>query len=484
MTDNLVQRSVTTSVARNLANTTKTRPQMMSITPRWLLSLLPWVQVDGGTYRVNRTKVELPKAERIGIDSSGGGDSFAPEALRSVPLFSKLPDAIVAQMASRFKTEDVSLGNKLLVEGEDLSKFFIIAHGQVEVLSKGVHGADLRIALLTEGEFFGETDLVSDKPSDITVRTITPCTLLTLSRKDLDSILAELQQEEEFKQAIAEHIELRSTVNRYGERNIDLVSGFAENVEIPETFVDYSANPREYSLSAVQTVVRVHTRVSDLYNGPYDQLEEQMRLTIEGIKERQEWEIINSKKFGLIHSADPAMRISTRYGAPTPDDLDELLAMVWKKPAFFLAHPKAIAAFERECTWRGVPPVTVNLFGTPVVTWRGVPLVPCDKLDVTSRYSSNQSFGTTSILLLRIGEADQGVVGLHQAGIPGEIRPSLSARLMGLDSLGVASYLLTLYFSCAVLTDDALGILENVEVGYYHDYESRQPRRFENGLGI
>ena len=62
MSDNLLQRSVTTSVARNLANTTKTRPKMMSITPRWLLSLLPWVQVDGGTYRVNRTKVELTKA--------------------------------------------------------------------------------------------------------------------------------------------------------------------------------------------------------------------------------------------------------------------------------------------------------------------------------------------------------------------------------------------------------------------------------------
>jgi hypothetical protein len=59
----------------------------------------------------------------------------------------------------------------------------------------------------------------------------------------------------------------------------------------------------------------------------------------------------------LLHSVDPAMRISTRYGAPTPDDLDELLALVWKKPSFFLAHPKAIAAFERECTWRGVPPV-------------------------------------------------------------------------------------------------------------------------------
>ena len=289
---------------------------------------------------------------------------------------------------------------------------------------------------------------------------------------------------DEFQRAIDEHLELQSTVNRYGERNIDLVSGFAENVEIPETFVDYSAHPREYPLSSVQTVVRVHTRVSDLYNDPYDQLQEQMRLTIDGIQERQEWELVNSKRFGLVHSADPAMRISTRYGAPTPDDLDELLALVWKKPAFFLAHPKAIAAFARECTWRGVPPPTVNLSGTPVITWRGVPLIPCDKLEIESRYQSNRWLGTTRILLLRVGEADQGVVGLHQTGIPGEIMPSLSARLMGLDSLGVASYLLTLYFSCAVLTDDALGVLENVEVGYYHDYQHRGTGGFDDGLGI
>src|SRR5271155_1114578 len=109
MSDNsILQRSVTTSVARNLANTTKTSPKMMSITPRWLLKLLPWVQVDGGTYRVNRTKVELTKAERIGIDVLDGSATFAPESLRSVPLFSRLPDSIVTRMAGRFKTEAVS----------------------------------------------------------------------------------------------------------------------------------------------------------------------------------------------------------------------------------------------------------------------------------------------------------------------------------------------------------------------------------------
>ncbi|MFN7867960.1 MAG: cyclic nucleotide-binding domain-containing protein, partial [Planctomyces sp.] len=315
MSDNLLQRSVTTSVARNLASTTKTAPRMMSITPRYLLSMLPWVQVDGGTYRVNRTKVELSKAERIPVDILDGARSFAPEALRSVPLFSGLSTAIISRMANRFRLETVSLGNKLIGEGEDGNKFFIIAQGQVEVLSKGIHGANLRLALLTEGEFFGESDLVSDKLSDVTVRTITPCTLLTLSRRDLDAVLAENpSQRSEFEHAIRTHLELRSAANRYGERNIDLVSGFAENVEIPETFVDYSASPGEYSLSAVQTVVRVHTRVSDLCNAPWNQLEEQIRLTIEGIRERQEWELINNKKFGLIHSVDPAMRISTRYG--------------------------------------------------------------------------------------------------------------------------------------------------------------------------
>jgi CRP-like cAMP-binding protein len=475
MSDSFLQRSVTTSVARNLATTSKTRPMMMSITPRHLLQLLPWVQVEGGTYRINRTKVELNKAQRIEIDPTNREAALTAESLRGVPLFTNLPEAVLSRMASRFKTENASLGNKLIVEGEDRRRFFVLAQGQVEVLSKGIHGVDLRIALLTEGEFFGEVDLVSDKPSDITVRTITPCVLLTLSRKDLDGILNELPNlREDFQKAIAEYLELRSTVNRYGERNIDLVSGFAENVEIPETFVDYASQPREYSLAAIQTVVRVHTRVSDLYNGPYDQLEEQIRLTIEGIKERQEWDLVNNPKFGLLHSVEPSMRISTRYGAPTPDDLDELLSLVWKKPAFFLAHPKAIAAFERECTWRGVPPATVVVNGVSVITWRGVPLVPCDKFEVKNRYGSTQSAGTTSIALMRVGEADQGVVGLHQTGIAGEIMPSLSARLMGVDSLGVASYLLTNYFSLAVLTDDALGVLENVEVGYYHDYEHRK----------
>ena len=44
------------SSARQLANTTKTAPQLTAITPRWLVQLLSWVPVESGTYRVNKAK--------------------------------------------------------------------------------------------------------------------------------------------------------------------------------------------------------------------------------------------------------------------------------------------------------------------------------------------------------------------------------------------------------------------------------------------
>lgn len=233
--------------------------------------------------------------------------------------------------------------------------------------------------------------------------------------------------------------------------------------EIPATFVDYEEWGREYVLNAVNTAVDVHTRVSDLYSSPHNQIKEQLRLTIETVKERQESELINNAEYGLLNNIADSQKVKSRTGAPTPDDFDELLTKVWKEPAFFLAHPQAIAAFGRECTRRGVPPPTVALFGSQFITWRGVPIIPCDKLKVTQ--------GKTSILLLRTGESRQGVVGLYQPNLPGQQSMGLSVRFMGINHKAIASYLVSLYCSLAVLTDDAIAVLENVNVGNYYDYK-------------
>lgn len=232
---------------------------------------------------------------------------------------------------------------------------------------------------------------------------------------------------------------------------------------IPHTFVDYIENPREYNLAAVNSMVNVHTRVSDLYSKPYNQISEQLRLAIETIKERQESELINNKDYGLISSTDKSQIIKTRSGAPTPDDLDELITKVWKEPGFFLMHPLAVAAFGRECTRRGVPPPTISLFGSQFLTWRGIPLITSDKIKIEK--------GKTKILLIRTGEERQGVVGLYQPNLPGEQTPGLSVRFMGINERAIASYLVSLYCSLAVLVDDAIAILDEADVTKYHEYK-------------
>jgi hypothetical protein len=261
-------------------------------------------------------------------------------------------------------------------------------------------------------------------------------------------------------------------VNRVvNEETVEVACGTKDEKTLPETYVDYEEKPREYTLCAITAVLDVHTRVSDLYSNPYSQIGEQLRLTIENVKERQESELINNAEYGLLNNVAATQKIKTRKGSPTPDDLDELLAKVWKEPSFFLAHPRAIAAFGRECTLRGVPPPTVTLFGTPFLTWRGVPIFPTEKLQIDGHAKPKAHGGKTNILLLRVGEKKQGVIGLFQPGLPGEQTPGLSVRFMGINTRAIASYLISLYCSVAVLTDDAIGMLEDVEVGTYHEYK-------------
>jgi hypothetical protein len=243
------------------------------------------------------------------------------------------------------------------------------------------------------------------------------------------------------------------------------------DTEIPQGYVDYQTKPREYILNSITTILNVDTNVADVYSSPYDQTGEQIGLAVESLKERQESQLINSDDYGLLKNVADGQRVQPRYGSPTPDDLDELLSKVWKEPSFFLAHPRAIAAFERECTRRGVPPVTANLNGGLFILWRGVPLIPTDKLFVDGLKNPKSKSGKTNILLVRTGEAKRGVIGLYQNGLPGEQSRGLSVRFRGINDQGVASYLLSLYCSAAILADDAIAVLEDVEVGDYYDYK-------------
>jgi hypothetical protein len=302
----MTETALSTAAARNLATTTKTQPQTQAISPRWLLRILPWIDVDGGTYRLTRTT---------------------------------------------------------------------------------------RRALERRG---------SDQPAVVTA------------------------------------------------------AGHAGEVTLPSMFVDYETPAREYELSVAQTVLRVHNRVAELYNDPMPQFEEQLRLTVEALRERQERELLHDPSFGLLHNLSPRHSIRTRSGPPTPADLDNLVAKQ-TRPRYLLAHPKAIAAFSRQCTLSRVRPEITELNGQRVLLWRGVPMLPCDKLPISAERES-------AILVLRPGEDRQGVIGLRPTELPDQHELGISVRTMGTDTQAVTSYLVSAYYAVAMLIPNCVCALTGVIV--------------------
>nr|WP_166641424.1 family 2B encapsulin nanocompartment shell protein [Amycolatopsis sp. SID8362] len=446
------------AAARTLATTTKSIPQMQGISTRWLLKALPWTTVDAGSYRVNRRLSYSVGDGRVTFTTTGATVRVIPPELGELaPLRGYDDDEVLTELAARFTQHDYQPGDTLVEFGSPADQVFLIAHGKITKTGTGAYGDQTTLATLADGDYFGETTLThTDGIWEFTAKAVTTCTVLTLTRSAFDDILTRAES----LQAHLEAYQARGSAasNDHGEAEISLASGHDGEPQLPGTFVDYDTQPREYELSVAQTVLRVHSRVADLYNTPHNQTEQQLRLTIEALRERQEHELVNNTDFGLLHNADFAQRIPTRTGPPTPDDLDELLTLVWKDPAFFLAHPTTIAAFGRECTKAGIYPTSVDLGGHQVPAWRGVPILPCNKIPVSDTR-------TSSILLMRTGEQAQGVIGLHQTGLPDEYQPGLNVRFMGISEQAIISYLVSAYYSAAVLVPDALAVLESVELG-------------------
>jgi CRP-like cAMP-binding protein len=452
------QQSLAPAAARNLATTTKSVPQMQGVSSRWLLRLLPWIEAGGGVYRVNRRLNHAVGDGRITFVQTGSRVQVIPVELGELAALRGFDDEdTLAALAGRFVQREVEPGEVLVEGGSPAGQVVLVAHGKLSKIAVGEYGGQIELGTLADGDHLGEELLITPGASHpFTAKALTHGTVLTLSRGAFEEIL---EQSEGLRAHLATvRTRLGQSRNAFGEAEIKLASGHDGEPVLPATFVDYDASPREYQLSVAQTMLRVHTRVEDLYNQPMNQFEQQLRLTIEALRERQELEMVNNPGFGLLHNADFAQRINTRTGPPTPDDLDDLLSLVWKDPGFFLAHPRSIAAFFRECTRCGVYPDSAEINGHHVPAWRGVPILPCGKIPVTSAR-------TSSIMLMRTGEQEQGVIALRQTGLPDEHEPGLSVRLMGVNDQAIATYQVSTYYSAAVLVPDALAVLEHVQTG-------------------
>jgi len=73
-------------------------------------------------------------------------------------------------------------------EGERGDCMYIIEQGQVEILLEG-EGKPRRLALLAEGDFFGEMAVLEELPRTASARAVTACSLLRIDRPTFDQLI-------------------------------------------------------------------------------------------------------------------------------------------------------------------------------------------------------------------------------------------------------------------------------------------------------
>lgn len=235
-------------------------------------------------------------------------------------------------------------------------------------------------------------------------------------------------------------------------------------------FSAYREKPREIKLEIIQTVLKVHTRIPELYSDTHNQLEQQMILAAEYIYETKENLLFNHHDFGMLNQCAPSLK-SDKERPLTPDVLDNLLHTIWKRPDFFVMHPVALMVFHREANKLGITLESCEMFGSVFTMWRGLPILPSNKLYLRYRPGKQKESQhlhlldrpegncTTNVVLLRMGEAKQGVVSLYAEGTEGSQKfPLVKIDFMGIDDASVASYLMTMYAGIAVTTPGCLAV--------------------------
>src|SRR5437016_8045020 len=109
------QMSLDIAAARTLTTTTKSTPQMQEITSRWLMRMLPWVQVSGGTYRVNRRLSYTVGDGLLTFTSNGTDVRVIPAELAELPWLQGCDDAeLLNTLADRFVQQEFEPGEVIV----------------------------------------------------------------------------------------------------------------------------------------------------------------------------------------------------------------------------------------------------------------------------------------------------------------------------------------------------------------------------------
>lgn len=124
------------------------------------------------------------------------GFSFSDERVRvqasrlkKYPIFENVDAQLLDEVSTLFVTESYPPDRVVVREGSPGNRFYLIVRGQVSIHKTGPDGAERKIGVLEDGDYFGEIALIRNTPRSATIRTLTPCVFLTLHRDIFRNLL-------------------------------------------------------------------------------------------------------------------------------------------------------------------------------------------------------------------------------------------------------------------------------------------------------
>jgi len=123
------------------------------------------------------------KQSGIFVSDNGRNAVIEADRLRQIPLFQTLADAALEELRLAMWTENAEPGEDIVKQGDQGDTFYLVARGQVEVLLEGGEDEPKRVAVLEDGDFFGEMALLREVPRSSTVRSMTNCVFLVMDRR-------------------------------------------------------------------------------------------------------------------------------------------------------------------------------------------------------------------------------------------------------------------------------------------------------------
>ncbi|MNG03122.1 Acetyltransferase Pat [compost metagenome] len=113
------------------------------------------------------------------------------ERIAQLPFFAGIEQSLLQNISSLFTTETCHEGEMIVREGEEGNKFYIIVRGKFEIMKQLTDGDPTRVAVLQDGDHFGEIALLKDIPRTATVRALVPSILLSIRREAFTRLMNE-----------------------------------------------------------------------------------------------------------------------------------------------------------------------------------------------------------------------------------------------------------------------------------------------------